>query len=323
MPTLNFQLNAVAYKDIKPSNNPSIRVFDLAYKQLGVSVNHPDADDLSIAPGETRVIFDGTRTTSIDGTTAFTMTQPDPSLNVYRFTRSAGTAPAFRTDRAPGVDNTSAFTVSLNGPLATYTNTGGTPLSTASTQVGDILKIENGAGFSQANSGRFVILAKTSSSLTVQNLNAVVESIVLSDFTKFLVYSNGGASNQVQIGDKVIISAGFSPATQGTYEIVEVTPSYFDIAAANPNGLPLESGIIPGATGLVFYNSAKKFLLIAAQQKCSVRHNADTSDNVLLEPGEVNNPERPAVYIKQGTTYALSIKNLSLETLEITVASAE
>lgn len=323
MPTLNFQLNAVAYKDVKPSNNPSIRVFDLAYKQLGVSIDHPDADDLSIAPGETRIVFNGTRTTSIDGTTAFTITRPDPSTNTYRFSHSGGTAPAFRTDRLPGVDNTSTFTVSINGPLATYTNTGGTPLSTASVQVGDLLKIENGSGFSQANSGRFVILAKTSTSVTVQNLNAVVESITLTDFTKFMIYSNGGATNQIQIGDKVIISAGFSPATQGTYEIAEVTPSYFEILAGNPNGLPLESGIIPGVAGLVFYSSAKKFLLIAAQQKCSIRHNADTSDNVLLEPGEVNNPERPAIYIKQGTTYALSIKNLSLETLNVIVASAE
>lgn len=323
MATLNFQLNSVAYKDIKPSNNPSIRVFDLAFKLLGVPIDRPRSDDFSIGPGETRVVFNGTRTTAIDGTTAFTITRPDPSLNTYRLTNSAGTAPVFRTNRLPAVDNTSIFTVSINGPLSTYTNTGGTPIDTSNVVVGDILNIENGAGFSQTNSGSFVILAKTSTSLTIQNLNATVETITLSDFTKFLVYSNGGNNNQIQIGDKVIISAGFSPATQGTYDILNVTPSYFDIAAASPNGLPLESGIIPGVAGLVFYSSAKTFVLIAAQQKCSVRNNADVSDNVLMEPNEVNNPERPAIYIKQGTTYALSIKNLSLESLNVTVASAE
>lgn len=323
MATLNLQVNALSYKDTKASNNPSIRVFDYVFKLPGQTAEKPQSDDLSIAPGETRTIFNGSRATAIDGTTAFSVTRPDPSLLTYRFSHTAGTAPVFRTDRLPGIDNTSQFSVSVNGPIATYTNTGGQALNTGNVVVGDVFKIDSGAGFSSSNSGRFTILAKTSNSISVQNLSAVLESITIADFTKFLVYSNGGSNNQIQLKDKVIISAGFSLATQGTYEISEVTPSYFEISSAAPSGIPLESGIIPGASGLIFYSSAKKFVLISAQQKCSVRVNADSSDNSLIEPVEANNPEKPGIYLKNGTVYSLVIKNLSLETMNLIVATAE
>lgn len=324
MSTLNFQVNSIAYSDVKPSNNPSIRTFDLSFKLLGQSADRPMAENFSLAPGETKSVFSGTRVTAIDGTTAFTVTRPVPTENTYRFTSTAGTAPQFRTDRVPAVDNTSVFMVTVNGPLATYTNSSGTPIDTTNVVVGDILNIGPNSGFSAANRGRFSILAKTSTSLTIQNLNAVAETATIISPSDFLVYSNGGgSSNQTQIGDKVIISSGFSLSTQGTYVIAEVTPMWFEVAIAAENGLALESGIIPGASGLIFYSSSKKFILLAAQQKCSVRVNADASDNNVVEPVEANNPEKPGMFIKQGTCYSLSIKNLSLETLNLIVASVE
>jgi len=322
--TLNLQVNSITYQDNKPSNNPSIRVFDIGYKMLGQPVNRPEAKDFSIAPGETKAIFSGTRTTAISGSTEFDMSQPDLTIpNLYRFTHSGGTAPAFRVDRAPGIDNTSTFSVAVNGPIATYTNTGGTAINTSSMVAGDIVKIVYGSGFNPVNCGNFVLLSKTSTSISVYNLNGAAETAMIADATLFMVYSNGGSSNQIQIKDKVIISAGFSPASYGTYEIYDVTPEYFEILVGAPNGLPIETGIIPGTSGLIFYSSAKRFLMIAAQQKCSAHVNSDTSDNTVIEPVEVNNPERPGLYIKQGTAYALSIKNLSLETLNVIVATAE
>lgn len=323
MSILNLQINTIAYKDNKPSNNPAIRIFDYSFKLLGMTADRAESKDYSIAPGETRTIFNGSRTTAIDGTSAFDVSQPDPSLNTYRIENSGGTAPAFRTDRVPAIDTSSTFDVIVNGPLATYQNTGGTAMDTSNVQVGDQFKLENGSGFNPANCGRFTILAKTADSVTVQNLNATAESITIVNASMFYIYSSGGATNQIQIKDKVIISAGFSPATQGTYEISEVTPKWFEIAVAAPNGLPLEVGIIPDVNGMVFYSSAKRFVMIAAQQKCSVRMNADVSDNSIVEPIETDNPEKPGLYIKQGSAYSLVIKNLSLEALEVTVSSAE
>lgn len=324
MSILNLQVFSIAFNDNQPSNNPAIRVFDLGWKLTGQAVNRPKSEDYDIAPGASQMIFNGTRTTSMDGTTAFTVSQPNPALTTYRFTAVSGTPPVFRTDRLLGVDGTSQIQVTVNGPTATYSNFAGTPMVTTNVVVGDVLRIDNGAGFSQSNRGDFTIIAKSSNSVTVQNLNAVGETVTILDPTQFIAYSNGGGnSNQIQIGDKVIISAGFSQVTQGTYQITEVTPSYFEISIAAPNGIPIESSIIPGASGLVFYSAAKQFVMIAALQRCSVQVNADSSDNSLLEPVEADNQERPALYIKQGTVYSLSIKNLSLETLSVIVATAE
>jgi hypothetical protein len=216
------------------------------------------------------------------------------------------------------------MTVTVNGPIAIFTQSGGHTISTSSVSIGDILNISSGSGFSFPNQGQFTVIAKSSNSLTVQNLNAVAETVTILDPTQFIAYSNGGGnSNQIQIGDKVIVSAGFSQVTQDTYPIVNITPTYFELDIAASNGIPLETGVIPGVSGLVFYSSAKQFVMVAAQQKCSVQVNADTSDNNMLEPVEVDNPERPALYMKQGTVYSLTIHNLSLETLSVIVATAE
>jgi len=321
--TLNLQVNSIAYSDVTPSNNPALRNWDLVIKNMGEEISNPKSQYLVIPPGVAEVIFSGVRTTAIDGTSAFTVTRPDPTTNTYRFAWAAGTLPVFRTARNIAINNTSTFTVSVNGPIATYTNTGGTLMNTATIQIGDIVKITANSGFSQSNRGRFKIVAKTSNSISIQNLDAAGESTTIVDPTQFLVYSNGGASNQIQIGDKVVISAGFSSATFDTYVISEVTPNYFEVLIAAPNGIPLESNIIPGASGMVFYSAAKKFILIAAQQKCSVRVNGDTSDLSLVEPVAVGDPESPGLYIKQGTVYSLSINNLSLDPLSVIVASAE
>jgi hypothetical protein len=182
-----------------------------------------------------------------------------------------------------------------------------------------------GSGFSQSNQGKFTILAKTSTSISFQNLNAAAESATILDPLNFLIYSNGGgSSNQIQIGDRVVISAGFSEATRNTYTIYEVTPLWFEVLIGAPNGIPLESGIIPGASGIIFYNNSKSYVMVAAQNKCSIRINADSSDNSVVEPPfEVDNPEKPGIYMKHGTVYAMSIKNLSLEPMSFIVATVE
>lgn len=324
MSTLNLQINAIAFSDTTPSNNPQIRTFDFTYKLLGNNVSFPKSENFSIAPGSIQTIFNGTKTTTVSPSTAFNITQPHPSQpNIYRFSAVSGTPPTFRTARSIGIDNTSQVQVTVNGPIAVLTSIGGTMMNTTPVVIGDVLKIYPGAGLSFPNQGTFTVIAKTVTSITVQNLNAVAETATILDFTQFLVYSNGGSSNQIQIGNKVIISAGFSQVTWGTYVVNDVTPSSFEVTIAPPNGIPLESNVMPGSSGLIFYSSAKQFIMLAAQQKCSVQVNADVSDNTLLEPVEADNQEKPALYIKQGTVYALSITNLSLETLSVIVASAE
>jgi hypothetical protein len=320
---LNLQVNSIAYEDLNASNNPLVRNFDLQYKVAGLPVQEAISESFLIPPSATVTVFDGTRTTAIASDTAFTSSKPDPNKNIYRFTYVSGTNPVFRNDRAIGIDNTSVFAITVNGPIATLTNTGGTPIDTTSVQVGDILNLLPLSGASIANRGKFTILSKTATSLTYQNLNAVAQTFTVNTASDFLVYSNGTVGNQIQVGDKVKISAGFSSSVFGTYSITEVTPSWFEISVAAPNGIPLETSVTPGVSGLVFYSSAKKFVLIAAQDKCAARFNGDIGDLSEIEPEVIGNPEKPALLLKQGSAFSLVIKNLSLSSLKVLVASAE
>lgn len=321
---LNLQINALAFADRKLSNNPSIRNFDLVYKLMGISINNPYQQVVSIQPGEEVVLHDGIRTTSIDGTTAFDVTRPFPTENVFRFTSTAGTSPDFRTDRASGITNSTIFAITVNGPVTTLTATTG-PFVTTNIQVGDILKIESGSGFNATALGDFVIIAKASNSVSFKNVNGVaIASVPVVDATKIYIYSNGGGtSNQVQPGDKVIISSGFSLATQGIYEVSDVTPNWFEITFSAAGGIPLETDIIPTATGLVFYKQAKSFILAAATNTVSVKFNNNTDDTNIIEAVEVDNPDRPGIFMKNGSFYKLAIKNISIYPVQVTVATAE
>lgn len=320
---LNLQINAIAFADNNPSNNPMLRHFDLTYKLLGLAAKNPDQKPYSVAPNSSQVIYDGTRSNSIDGTTEFDVSKPYLDKNTYRFSWNGnGTAPVFRTDRAAGITTSSQFTISINGPVATLTNTAG-PFVTTNIQIGDILLMQSGAGASAANQGRFSIIAKTANSISIQNLNGAAESFTVADASKMLIYSNGGSNNQAQIGDKVMLSAGFSPASFAVYEIVEVTPDWFEVNVGSPNGIPLETGIIPTATGLVIYKTVKQFVLVAAQQKVSLSFNDDTSNTVLVEPIEPDNAERPGILLKNGSFYKLTINNTGINTANIIVATVE
>lgn len=319
--TLNLQISSIAYQDTETSNNPQLRAWDVTYKLMGQCISKPKSENFTIQPNSDITVFDGSRVTSIDGTTQFDVLKPNSSENKYRFKHVSGTSPEFRTARAIGIDNTSQFSISTNGPLMVLTNTGGAALATGSIQIGDILRLDSGVGCSNANAGTFTIIAKTSNSITVNNTNASSQSFTVLDSDKFSIYSNG-SNNQIQIGDKVTISGGFSQASYGTYEIVDVSYNFFDVLYAGTGGLPLESGITPN-TGVKFYSSSKKFIMVACQDRCAVKCNEDTSDNSIVEPVEANNPQRPGVFLKNGSVYKLVVKNLTIYPVTISVVSAE
>lgn len=321
MAQLNLQVNLLSFYDNTASNNPYLRAFDFTLKLAGIDAKNPDQRPYSVPPQSTQVVYDGTRTVSIDGTTQFDVTKPYLDKDMYRFAwNSSGTAPVFRTDRGLGLTTSSAFNLTVNGPVCTITSTAG-PFVTTNIQVGDVLNIIAGAGTSNANQGRFTIIAKTATSISFQNINAAAESFTILDADLFLVYSHGGSNNQIQIGDKVKISNGFSIASFGTYEVAEVTPEWFEVLVGSPNGLPLESAIIPTASGLVFYKEAKKFVMVAAQQEVAIRFNDDTTDSTVVEPVEPNNPEKAGLLLKNGSFYKLVISNTGLTTANIIIAT--
>lgn len=321
---LNIQLHAISFFDNTPTNNPMLRHFDLTYKLFGVAAKSPEQRSYLIAPGALETIYDGTRNTSITVTTEFNVSKPYIDKDIYRFTwNGVGANPSFRTDRGIGITTSTQFTVSVNGPVATYTATSG-PFVTTNIQVGDILLVQDGSGASSANQGRFSIISVGSNFVSVQNLNASAQVFTIANVDNFLIFSNGGGtSNQAQIKDTLLINGGFSPAIYGTYEIVEVTPTWIEVAVGLPNGFPLEINIAPGPSNFIIYKSFKKFALVAAQQKVYVMFDAHSSDDVVVEPIEANNPERPGLLMKTGAYYKLVIKNASIYPAMVVVATSE
>lgn len=329
---LNLNTSLLTYDDTDQgtTNNPMRRLSDWTRRFSNVVVSRAKSSSFVIDPGQSLLLFSGVRTTSIDGTTAFGMSLLSSSTSTYRFTNSAGAAPAFRTARALATSALSQVVVAINNnAVATFTvSIAG---SFAAAQVGDILRIAGVATgdasgpFAAGNEGYWVVLSATASVLTCRRLagaafSGSAETVILgvTFATLFTVYSSAG----VQIGDKVEISAGFSVVTQRTFTVSQVAPTFFEVVSADP--LPLETGILPGAAGMVFYTAAKKVVYCEVDQEAVVRPNGYTGDLIRLSPFTPSDSSLVASYQQIGNIFSLTVVNKSdVNTLNLFVFTAE
>ena len=321
MHNLNLFTHILAYdpSDVGVSNNPDRRAADWSRKFNNILISKPKSNVFTIEPGQSLSLFSGLRSTSIDGTTVFSVSLLPNGTSTYRFLATTGTLPAFRTARVIASDATSIITVALNNNVtATFTASGGTIASFATVQVGDIVRVGgvslgDAAGpFVSANEGYWVVLAASATILTCKRLaNApffgTAEVVVLgaSFATNFIVYSAAG----VQIGDKVDISSGFSPVTQKTFVVSQVAPLFVEVVSTDP--IPLETGIQPTATGMVFYTASKKVVYVEVDTEALVQVNGYTGSAVRLSPFMASDPSLVASYQQVGNVWSLTIVNKS------------
>lgn len=309
------------------SNAPALRFVDWKRQFQAIPVANPKTEGLQVPPGGTRLVFDGTRTTTIDGTTAFDLNLAKAESARYRFTHRAGTAPGLRTDR--GLDLTGislVVTAQRNGSLLVEALSG-TPF--ADLQAGDEVFIPGmttgdvAGPFSVMNEGRWSVLGQDGSSVTLVRVGAdelgVSESanVTPSAPEQFFAYSADG----VQVGDKAEISAGFAAPAQCVFELLAVTSRWFEVVSTSP--LAEQYNIIPGTTGLRFYSSAKRFLRVEADQECVLQLNGDTSSSMRLSPWTAGDAAQVAEFTKVGPTWSLRAVNRSALPLNLTVISAE
>ena len=326
---LNVTSQIQAYGDRSISSNPRLKFGDWKRDLSGFPVANPQSEGHSIDPGATKIIFDGTRTTTIGvGTTfAVSLSALDPSR--YRITWTGGTNPTFRTDRAltlTGIAVTFAVlannTVNLSVPsLAAFDFTGvvaGDTVFVPNVTTGDSSNV-----VSVLNSGFWLVLAVIDSkNLSLarfpgQDFEAVGETQTLLSNTQLQAYSTSG----VQSGDHVDISAGFATVIQKTFEVATVTSKFVEIISTSP--LPTQTGITPGAAGMIFYTDAKSFLYLEVDQEAALRLNGSSDNSQRLSPIEAGNGDRPGVYMKRGPAWSLSIVNRSTVTLNALVMHAE
>ena len=325
--TLNVTTKILAFADAEISSNPRLKAADWLRDMSGIPVANPKSESHSIAPGSSKVIFDGTFASTIDGTTAFSLSLSTLDPSHYRITHTAGTNPGMRTGRGltlTGIPVT--FTVNSNATVTLSIPAG--PDFT-SVVVGDSVFVPHtttgdaSSPVSVLNAGYWEVLGKASStSLTLvrpagTDFEAITQTVTLTANSQIRAYSAAG----VQVGDSVDISAGFSLPTRRTFKITAVTDGFIEVLSTVPQ--PNQTGVIPTASGMVFFSQNKTFLYVEANQECSVRVNGDVGNYQRLSPPDASNSLWPAQYMRRGPTWSLTIVNLSPTTVNVYLMHAE
>lgn len=314
MSKLNFLVYLNTYSDKSASNNPSLSNFKWAREITGIPASNPISEAFSLAPGETKEIFSGVRTLLVDGTTEFSLQLKPLSSSTYRLLATAGQVPGFRTARSTGADATTEVTVIVNGPIVTFSSSGGTAFDLSSVQIGDQVRI--GDQFNTLNQGKFKVLAKTANSFTVENFTGVNEGPITLGATfadQVRIYSAAG----VQEGDVVVIKSGFSSVTYGSYKVTDVTDNYVEFYSTAV--LPQETDIV--SADLAIYSQAKNLVYLEADQKATVTLNG--VQMASMEPFIINNSKQPGVFMLKATVYSFTVTNNSTNTASCFVATVE
>jgi hypothetical protein len=321
---LSVTTKIVAFADQSVNSNPRLKTVDWLRDISHSSVQNAKSDPYTVPANSSVLVFDGTQSTTIDGTTAFSLTLSTLEGSRYRFTYTGGTAPGFRTARGLTLDTFDVtFAVNSNA-TATVTTTG----SFASVQVGDEVFIphtttgDSANVISAINAGYWLVLGKASSTvitlvrLAGEAFQAIAETVTLTDDSQFRAYSTTG----VQVGYSVDITSGFAVSARKNYEIVAVTDTFVEVISTTP--LADETGILPSG-GMTFYSACKQFLYVEASQDCVVRVNGDTGNYQRVSPADASNPDMPGQYLRRGPTWSLTIVNQTTSPANVLVVHAE
>jgi len=298
------------------SNSPSKNFFKWTRENQS-SISQALSETFQIAPGTSQTLFSGTVSLTQDGTTQYSLALAPFQSSTYQLTNTGGLAPQFRTYRDIGLDATTQVMTSINGPILTYTFTGGTLPSLTSVQPGDNVLI--GSDFNILNQGAtgiWQIISKTSNSFSVVNPTGYVEGPITlgSGFANQIrIFSADG----VQIGDTLVISSGFSPVSWGSYQITLVTDYYLQFSFTG--SLPSETGI---NTEVAVYSVAKTMVYMESDQNLTLTLNGGSPGPTIV-PIVSNGSVFPGMFLLNGSVYSLSVTNNSINVANVTLLSAE
>ena len=320
---LNINSSAVAFQDQVLTNNPLLRNFDWNRRLNNIQIASPEARTFTVPARQMITLFNSARATTIDGTTAFSVTYLADST--YRFNWTGGTNPTLATDQAMTFGATQMTVAVAANQIVTITAATGTPF--VNITAGATLYI-NGAqdvavpNFSILNSGYWNVSTATSTVLTLVRPpgtsfsgvgEVVAAATAANDMIAFVL-------STVQIGDKVRINSGFSVDTRQTYEVTDVTSKWFKVVSTLP--IPNETGILPTASGMVFY-LAKRFTRIEVNQRANVYFNGATDQTQELEPWVAGDSSQMAWQERVGPVWSVLVYNLSQVPMTVNVFSAE
>jgi hypothetical protein len=327
MSTLTIISQALAYDDLGANSNPTQRPIDWKRTIAQIPVENPSTDKFTVAPQASKLVFDGSRSTSIDGTTSFSIAPSPLDGTRYRIAyESVGTAPVFRTARSiPAVGI--ALTLVVGSNLAvTVTAASGTPFAAA--VAGDVAFIpgvttgDSASPFNSLNEGYWTVLAATGATMTMARaagevFNGVSEVVTTSSTAQLQVFSTAG----VQVGDTVELVSGFASTALRSYDIVGVNPKWIEVISTL--ALASQTGILPGSSGLLIYTAAKRWIGIESDQECVVRLNGDTGSFNRVAPWIPGDRAFVGEFKMTGPVWMLEVVNKSSVPANVLVLSAE
>jgi hypothetical protein len=301
------------------SNAPSQSAFKWNFSLNSLPTNGAGDESFTVAPGQTLPLFSGTRTLAQDGTTEYSIALKTFYSSTYILSWTGGTAPNFRTPRSTGADATTQVTVTQNGPIVTFTSTGGTNFALGGVQVGDWVTLGN--LFNPLNQGSFQIIALTTTSFTINNPTGTGEGPITlgSGFvSQVQIYSAAG----VQIGDTLSITSGFSLVTQGSYKITAVYAESLEFSYTG--SLPQETNIM---TEVSIYSDAKQLIYVESSQKVSLIINGvnacDIEPFLLVNCANGCPANQNGVFMLKSTIYSLSVVNNGVNPANVLLISIE
>lgn len=306
MSLLNINLGVLAYSDGPASNQPKMRLADLAWSMQGLPTGQFRNTPISLAPGETMTVATTVRPITLTSETEVTITSIDGDRMIV--TGNFGQ----RTARATG-DQSTVWEITKSGSVVRLSVKSGAAANFAQVQVGDILNVSQ--GFCVQNQGEFLILSKGSNYVEYINAYAQEETDISGEPVS--IYSSG----PVQKGDIIdLTSQSLAFPNQGSFPVTAVTDKYIEVI--NPQAFPQTvSGF---SSGMCVYPFAYKWVMVAVDHKVLVGLNGNAPGSIEVEPQVENDLVRnPGIFLKRGKVFELQIMNPGLKPVSGFVLLAE
>lgn len=325
MATLNLIYKLTSYLDLPRNSNPLRRPFDESVSIEGLAVSKPQSVVYEIPALSSVVVFDGTRTLTMDGTTQLMLSLTSLDSTRYRLSwTGTGTAPGFRTARLVVVASGDIVTVWNSNSTLSVTSSLGSVFGAV--QVGDTVLVPGASTgdttlFDPLNEGEWTVLAASAATiLLVRPTNTLgagaSETVAISDNLQFQVYS----AASVQVGDSVVLASLFAASSRHTYEVVAITARRMEFLSQ----LPLaEETLIPGANSVQVYSANKNLIHIETDQELAIQLNGDTTSNCQVSPFIPGDQSFLGFLTKTGPTFSMTLVNRSTAIANVLVLTTE
>lgn len=322
MSQLNINTSIVAFSDVGQTNNPTMKNFDWGRNLNGLIVSNPKAEQMVLAPGATKVLFNDLRATTFGANTSIAVAFL--TENTYRLRFAGGTDPTFATDIPLTFPSTQMAVATQGNQTVVITAVAGifTGIVPGS-YIYIYSPVDNPtAAFSPLNAGAWVVIANPDNlNLTLArpagtDFSSTDETVTCAAAGNMICFTPGA----VVAGDKVRLAAPFAVGSRRTYRIQAVTSKWIDIFSSVP--LAIET-VTAGTTGMFIYGSSKRYTRLEADQRVIVQFNGAADTVQELEPWVAGDPRQMGWQERIGPVWSISVTNLAAVPVTVNLFTAE